>query len=196
MVSSTFHLPKAPQRPEPVGALLQYEADSAPALALNATIERTEKRFAKYANQNLLCGSDGLPHLISDPGLALRFGHAGETLVRTSAALCDHQPRQHACSRDSLQAWSSAPLCCPVHGCRERCICQIMLQQLISHHDQATLQHCTGPSITPASTISPHSGSLFCAARQARCCPQWTLTLQPLLSHVSVANPHREFSNL
>ena len=81
-------MPKAPQRPEPVGAPLQYEADSAPALALNATIERTEKRFAKYANQNLLCGSDGLPHLISDPGLALRFGHAGETLVRTSAALC------------------------------------------------------------------------------------------------------------
>jgi hypothetical protein len=29
----------------------------------------------------LLCGADGLPHLISDPGLALKFGHAGEVFV-------------------------------------------------------------------------------------------------------------------
>jgi len=63
-------------------ALLQYEPDSAPALALNATIDRTETRFATYARQGLLCGADGLPHLISDPGLAIRYGHAGETLVR------------------------------------------------------------------------------------------------------------------
>lgn len=61
--------------------MLQYEADSAPALALNASIERTEKRFATYAKQGLLCGTDGLPHLISDPGLAIRYGHTGETLV-------------------------------------------------------------------------------------------------------------------
>lgn len=60
---------------------LQYEPDSAPALALNAQIDRTEKRFATYAKQGLLCGADGLPHLISDPGLAIRYGHAGETLV-------------------------------------------------------------------------------------------------------------------
>jgi hypothetical protein len=60
---------------------LQYEEDSAPALALKATIERTEKRFATYGKQGLLCGTDGLPHLISDPGLAIRYGHAGETLV-------------------------------------------------------------------------------------------------------------------
>ena len=63
---------------------LQYEADSAPALALNATIDRTEKRFATYARQGLLCGADGLPHLISDPGLAIRYGHAGETLVSST----------------------------------------------------------------------------------------------------------------
>ena len=62
-------------------SVLQYEADSAPALALNASIERTEKRFATYAKQGLLCGTDGLPHLISDPGLAIRYGHTGETLV-------------------------------------------------------------------------------------------------------------------
>lgn len=59
----------------------QYEADSAPALALKATIDRTEKRFANYAKAGLLCGADGLPHLISDPGLALKYGHAGEVFV-------------------------------------------------------------------------------------------------------------------
>jgi photosystem I subunit 3 len=61
----------------------QYEADSAPALALKATIERTENRFANYAKAGLLCGNDGLPHLISDPGLALKYGHAGEVFVST-----------------------------------------------------------------------------------------------------------------
>ena len=60
---------------------MQYEEGSAPALALKATMERTEKRFANYGGAGLLCGGDGLPHLISDPGLALRYGHAGETLV-------------------------------------------------------------------------------------------------------------------
>ena len=68
-------------RPLTCPFVLQYEADSAPALALNASIERTEKRFATYAKQGLLCGTDGLPHLISDPGLAIRYGHTGETLV-------------------------------------------------------------------------------------------------------------------
>ena len=62
--------------------LKQYEAGSAPALALQATIEKTEKRFDTYAKQGLLCGTDGLPHLIADPGLALRYGHAGDVLVR------------------------------------------------------------------------------------------------------------------
>lgn len=60
---------------------LQYEAGSAPALAIEATIERTKNRFANYSKVNLLCGTDGLPHLIADPGLALRFGHAGEVFV-------------------------------------------------------------------------------------------------------------------
>ena len=62
----------------------QYEEGSAPALALKATMERTEKRFKNYGDAGLLCGTDGLPHLISDPGLALRYGHSGETLVRFS----------------------------------------------------------------------------------------------------------------
>lgn len=63
--------------------LKQYEDGSAPALALQATIDRTEKRFANYGKAGLLCGTDGLPHLIADPGLALRYGHAGETLIPT-----------------------------------------------------------------------------------------------------------------
>jgi photosystem I subunit III len=61
--------------------LKQYEAGSAPALALTATIEKTEKRFDLYAKQGLLCGNDGLPHLIADPGLALRYGHGGDVFV-------------------------------------------------------------------------------------------------------------------
>jgi photosystem I subunit 3 len=65
--------------------LKQYEAGSAPALALQATIEKTEKRFDTYAKQGLLCGTDGLPHLIADPGLALRYGHAGDVLLPTIA---------------------------------------------------------------------------------------------------------------
>lgn len=36
---------------------------------------------SRYANQGLLCGTDGLPHLIADPGLALRYGHAGDVFV-------------------------------------------------------------------------------------------------------------------
>ena len=68
------------------GRCAQYDPTSAPALALTATIERTEKRFANYSKSGLLCGNDGLPHLIADPGLALRFGHAGEVFVR--AWLC------------------------------------------------------------------------------------------------------------
>jgi len=60
-----------------------YEAGSAPFLALEQTKARTEARFAKYAAQGLLCGDDGLPHLIADPGLAVRYGHAGEVFIPT-----------------------------------------------------------------------------------------------------------------
>lgn len=62
---------------------VQYDEGSAPALALDATIQRTNNRFANYAKAGLLCGTDGLPHLIADPGLALRYGHAGEVFVRS-----------------------------------------------------------------------------------------------------------------
>ncbi len=65
----------------PLSYLPQYEAGSAPAIALEATMERTKSRFAMYAKQGVLCGNDGLPHLIADPGLALKYNHAGEIFV-------------------------------------------------------------------------------------------------------------------
>merc|ERR1712138_214618 len=61
----------------------KYEADSAPAVALNATLERTERRFEFYGKSGLLCGTDGLPHLIADPGFALKYGHAGDVFIPT-----------------------------------------------------------------------------------------------------------------
>ena len=55
----------------------QYEADSPPALALNQQIERTQARFDKYSRSELLCGTDGLPHLIADG----RWSHAAEFIL-------------------------------------------------------------------------------------------------------------------
>lgn len=45
-------------------SLKLYAEDSAPALAIKATIEKTKRRFDNYGKFGLLCGSDGLPHLI------------------------------------------------------------------------------------------------------------------------------------
>lgn len=54
--------------------LVQYETDSPPALALKQQIDRTQSRFDKYSRSELLCGNDGLPHLIADG----RWNHAAE----------------------------------------------------------------------------------------------------------------------
>ena len=54
--------------------MTQYEVDSPPALALQQQIDRTKARFDKYSRSGLLCGSDGLPHLIADG----RWDHAAE----------------------------------------------------------------------------------------------------------------------
>lgn len=89
----------------------QYEADSAPALALKATMERTENRFANYAKAGLLCGNDGLPHLISDPGLALKYGHAGEVFV--SAAKRTLRAQGGRGTRCSCAAGSAAAAAAP-----------------------------------------------------------------------------------
>jgi photosystem I subunit 3 len=55
----------------------KYEVDSPPALALQQQIERTQARFDKYSRSELLCGADGLPHLIADG----RWSHAAEFIL-------------------------------------------------------------------------------------------------------------------
>ena len=57
--------------------LSQYEADSPPALALQQQVERTKARFDKYGRSDLLCGADGLPHLVADG----RWTHAAEFII-------------------------------------------------------------------------------------------------------------------
>jgi len=52
----------------------KYNQSSPAALALQQQIERTQARFDKYSRSELLCGTDGLPHLIADG----RWSHAAE----------------------------------------------------------------------------------------------------------------------
>ena len=54
-----------------------YEEGTPAYLALEAQIEKTKVRFDKYGRQGLLCGADGLPHLIADG----RPSHAGEFIL-------------------------------------------------------------------------------------------------------------------
>jgi len=55
----------------------KYETNSPAALALEQQLDRTKARFEKYNNSNLLCGTDGLPHLIADG----RWDHAAEFIL-------------------------------------------------------------------------------------------------------------------
>jgi|Transcript_3397 photosystem I subunit 3 len=55
----------------------RYEVDSPPALALKQQADRTKARFDKYSRSELLCGTDGLPHLIADG----RWSHAAEFIL-------------------------------------------------------------------------------------------------------------------
>ena len=57
--------------------LENYEEGTPAYLALQAQIEQTKARFDKYGKQGLLCGADGLPHLIADG----RPSHAGEFVL-------------------------------------------------------------------------------------------------------------------
>ena len=57
--------------------LTNYEEGTPAYLALQEQIDRTKARFDKYGKQGLLCGADGLPHLIADG----RPSHAGEFVV-------------------------------------------------------------------------------------------------------------------
>jgi photosystem I subunit 3 len=55
----------------------KYEPETPAYLAIEEQIDRTQARFDKYAKQGLLCGNDGLPHLIADG----RLNHAGEFIL-------------------------------------------------------------------------------------------------------------------
>jgi len=59
------------------GRLKTYTPGSAPALALEQQIQRTKNRFDKYGRSDLLCGNEGLPHLIADG----RWSHAAEFII-------------------------------------------------------------------------------------------------------------------
>src|SRR6476661_9363217 len=55
----------------------KYDAGSPPALALEQQVERTKQRFNRYSKSELLCGKDGLPHLITDG----RWSHSVEFII-------------------------------------------------------------------------------------------------------------------
>jgi photosystem I subunit 3 len=55
----------------------KYEVGTPPYLALKSQIDRTNARFKAYGDSALLCGADGLPHLIVDGD----FKHAGEFML-------------------------------------------------------------------------------------------------------------------
>ena len=59
------------------GRLSNYDEGTPAYLALEAQIDKTKLRFDKYGKQGLLCGADGLPHLIVDG----RWSHAGEFIL-------------------------------------------------------------------------------------------------------------------
>ena len=55
----------------------KYSEGSPASLALQQQMERTKARFDKYSRSDLLCGTDGLPHLIADG----RWTHAAEFIL-------------------------------------------------------------------------------------------------------------------
>ncbi|AFY68690.1 photosystem I reaction center protein PsaF subunit III [Thalassoporum mexicanum PCC 7367] len=54
-----------------------FDAGSGPYQYLQGKIDATKARYAAYADAGLLCGTDGLPHLISDG----RWNRASEFLI-------------------------------------------------------------------------------------------------------------------
>jgi photosystem I subunit 3 len=57
--------------------LSNYTEGTPAYIALEQQIDQTKARFAKYSEKGLLCGTDGLPHLIADG----RLDHAGEFII-------------------------------------------------------------------------------------------------------------------
>lgn len=56
------------------GRLSKYDPSTPPFLAIQKQIDKTKQRFDRYGKAGLLCGTDGLPHLVADG----RWNHAGE----------------------------------------------------------------------------------------------------------------------
>jgi photosystem I subunit 3 len=59
------------------GRLSKYQPGTPPAIALEQQITQTKTRFDKYGKSGLMCGKDGLPHLITDGD----FKHAPEFMI-------------------------------------------------------------------------------------------------------------------
>nr|YP_010951650.1 Photosystem I reaction center subunit III [Laurencia elata]WMP12589.1 Photosystem I reaction center subunit III [Laurencia elata] len=57
--------------------LSKYEPSTPPAIAIKNQIQATKNRFIKYSNAGILCGTEGLPHLIADG----RWDHAGDFML-------------------------------------------------------------------------------------------------------------------
>nr|YP_009654281.1 photosystem I reaction center subunit III [Pleurostichidium falkenbergii]QCH39568.1 photosystem I reaction center subunit III [Pleurostichidium falkenbergii] len=57
--------------------MAKYETSTPPALALQSQINQTQSRFDKYSKAGILCGTEGLPHLIADG----RWNHAGDFMI-------------------------------------------------------------------------------------------------------------------
>jgi photosystem I subunit 3 len=59
------------------GRLAKYKEGTPPYLALQEQINQTKSRFDRYGKSGLVCGTDGLPHLIVDGD----FAHAPEFII-------------------------------------------------------------------------------------------------------------------
>lgn len=57
--------------------LSKYDPGTPPALAISNQIKQTQNRFEKYSKAGILCGTEGLPHLIADG----RWNHAGDFML-------------------------------------------------------------------------------------------------------------------
>nr|YP_009497616.1 photosystem I subunit III [Astrosyne radiata]YP_009497683.1 photosystem I subunit III [Astrosyne radiata]AWT40329.1 photosystem I subunit III [Astrosyne radiata]AWT40396.1 photosystem I subunit III [Astrosyne radiata] len=55
----------------------KYKENSSSSLLLKQQLAQLKARFDKYSRSNLLCGNDGLPHLIADG----RWSHAAEFIL-------------------------------------------------------------------------------------------------------------------
>nr|YP_009395493.1 photosystem I reaction center subunit III [Vertebrata isogona]ARW64554.1 photosystem I reaction center subunit III [Vertebrata isogona] len=57
--------------------LSKYDDGTPPALAIQSQIKQTKARFENYGKAGILCGNEGLPHLIADG----RWNHAGDFML-------------------------------------------------------------------------------------------------------------------